>query len=166
MTRRTATVSVFTIGIVLGLTLAACGDRDTGDGIATADRPRAASGPPSADEPQQQRSFAECLRQHGVDVPDPAPGEPVRLSDKSDTVRRALDACREFAPPDRANSARLDPEAERRYAECMRRNGVPDFPDPDPEEGLLIPKSFTSSPQFEAADRICGAALDPKGAGK
>ena len=45
----------------------------------------------------------------------------------------------------------------RRYVSCLRRNGVDDLADPEPDAVLLIPKSILNSPEFEAADRVCAA---------
>lgn len=43
------------------------------------------------------------------------------------------------------------------YAKCMRRNGVPNFPDPDSGGGFTLPASINpSSAAFTAARATCG----------
>lgn len=51
-----------------------------------------------------------------------------------------------------------DPAA---YAACMRRNGVPNFPDPE-GDNVRIDKGLEDSPQFEAGDNAC-KSLRPGG---
>jgi hypothetical protein len=97
-----------------------------------------------ADEREQALRFTQCLRDNGLDVPDPeAAGGPVRIdgSTDPDAVEAAMEACEEFAPDlagpggeplDQEQMARL-----RRFAQCMRDNGLPDFPDPDAEGGIV-----------------------------
>jgi hypothetical protein len=52
----------------------------------------------------------------------------------------------------------------RQYAACMRRSGFPDFPDPDPDRGIPLPKSLLNDPDYKSADSTCGQNL--KGGGK
>jgi hypothetical protein len=49
------------------------------------------------------------------------------------------------------------------FAECMRANGVPNFPDPSPGRGMLFSLSGvdTSAPAFEAAQTKCQKLLGP-----
>jgi hypothetical protein len=55
------------------------------------------------------------------------------------------------------------------FAKCMRANGVPDFPDPNPGGGrsFSIPVGVSASPAFKAAQARCQklAPLTPVGAG-
>jgi hypothetical protein len=87
--------------------------------------------------------FAECMREHGVrDFPDPeASGEvPTERVNVSTAVRdEALGACKELRPPG-SLSAKRTPEqqsAALEFAQCMRKNGVKDFPDPANGERLV-----------------------------
>ena len=71
----------------------------------------------------------------------------------------ALAAC----APAKANPAPVDPEAGRLYAQCMRANGMPDFPDPDAEGRLRGPgHEAQDDPKFKAAAEAC-RALAPGG---
>ncbi len=99
-------------------------------------------------EPETERreaalDYARCMREHGVDIPDPAPDESGRVVLGGPVSRAPVpperfgaadDACRDelegLRPPD------LPPEQERQmregalaHARCMREHGI-DFPDP------------------------------------
>src|SRR6201987_3202754 len=47
-----------------------------------------------------------------------------------------------------------------RYADCMRPNGVPNFPDPSGGAGLVVPNYINpASPAFESAQRACQSLM-------
>ena len=107
--------------LVLGLVATGCGAPD-GPDVATAGgaRPSASAPPtaPSGDREEQVRQFAGCMREHGVDVPDPDPDGTLRLGNggrfgnvnpSDPKVRSALTACRDKLTglfPGRTNSPR------------------------------------------------------------
>ena len=82
--------------------------------------------------------FASCMRSNGVtNYPDPNNNErPLSRSQvipSSPTFLRAYNACREFAPsgvggPPSPTAAQL--RASLAFAQCMRKHGFPQFPDP------------------------------------
>ena len=147
----------------VALPLAACG----GAGGASS-----GSGAQAADEQDAARvRLSQCLRKHGLEVPDSARGGVVIRLGAGDEgkVREAEHACRKFrkaafgdAPPTR--SANHD-EAFRRFASCMRRHGV-DLPDPQPAgQGPPPAGGFDpNDPDVKAAENACRKVL-PKGAG-
>jgi hypothetical protein len=143
---------------------AACTSADDGNGVATAQSPGQTSSP-SADGASNAQAFAACLRERGIDVADPRPGEQVEIPAKDDETRDALRACARFAPPSQQRERGLDPAAARAYAGCIREQGFPDFPDPD-ANGLRIPKDLIGNEQFEAADRECAPLLNESKGGK
>src|SRR5215468_3253808 len=73
---RTRTVAA---AVALGTTVlalagaAACGRSPASNGIASAGGTRSATPHPTAsvDQEEQARAFAQCMRDHGVDMPDP-----------------------------------------------------------------------------------------------
>jgi len=80
--------------------------------------------------------FAECMRANGVsDFPDPnASGEfpSYGVSVSPAVWKKAGAACKALQPPGTL-SAKLTPAQESaalKFAQCIRENGVPDFPDP------------------------------------
>jgi hypothetical protein len=126
---------------LLGLALAGCGGSGGSDGVASAGG-GAAAGPSASAEPvsddERRLKFAECMRENGVDVPDPEPGGDggmrVLLGEGVDPqkARAAMEKCRSHLP-NGGEGMRLDPEQLenlRKLAQCMRDNGVEDFPDP------------------------------------
>jgi hypothetical protein len=87
--------------------------------------------------------FAECMRANGVGAfPDPhASGEfPTTGISVSHAVwDKALRACKDLQPPGSV-SAKRTPEQQSealKFAQCMRENGVKDFPDPANGERLV-----------------------------
>ncbi|MBT8225290.1 MAG: hypothetical protein HKP61_07740 [Dactylosporangium sp.] len=124
--------------------LGACADKGTDPGVATAQTGQgdsASSGAGSGTD-DRLRQYVQCLRDHGLDVPDPTPGqEMVRIDPKNpeDQAERALMACRTFAvaPEHSAQVTAADLAKLRDYAKCMRDHGVSNFPDPDPKTGYF-----------------------------
>jgi hypothetical protein len=114
--------------------------------------------------------FSECIRRHGVPhFPDPnAKGEYVFGIDVTPAVwRKAVDACKDLEPPG-ALSGKRSPKlqsAALRFAECVRRHGVKDFPDPVNGEPLIDTTKIPSSNQpggmtiLNAATHTCGSVL-------
>jgi hypothetical protein len=94
--------------------------------------------------------FAECMRENGVsDFPDPnAAGEFVYGASVSPAVfKKAVDACKDLQPPGTL-SAKRSPEQQKeglKFAQCMRENGVKDFPDPINGEPLVDTRRIPSA---------------------
>jgi hypothetical protein len=162
---------------VFTLALAGCGGDDGGGGVASAGGANSAS--PSASSSASRSDyeamleFTECMRGEGIEMEDPQPGQGVQLQIQGDPakVQAAMAKCRHLLPnggePQQANPEQL--EQARQFAKCMRDNGVPNFPDPDPETGGIIvggPGSGIdpNDPNLAAAQRAC-EKLQPTGAG-
>ena len=129
----------------------------------------------SASTRDQAVKFAECMRTNGVrEFPDPdASGQLTvdgvanrsSLDTSGAAFQRAITACRELQPAGFTGSKR-SPEQQRaalKFAQCMRDNGIKDFPDPT-EDGPIIDTSrmpgspgALSIPGFRAAQEKCGA---------
>jgi hypothetical protein len=120
---------------------------------------------PAADQ-EQALQYAQCIRENGVpDFPDPGPDG--RFSegehDQDDpALRAAQEACRDLAPGGEHENFG-DPafvEQARQFAQCMRDNGVPDFPDPD-ADGRFRGRSheLQGDPSFRAAMESCRQKL-------
>jgi len=113
---------------VAGCTLAACGE-DGGTPSAGGERPDQSTRQAMAD-------FAQCMRENGVDMPDPGSGEagPVEIKGDPGDLREAEEACAEFREKIRAPELSDEELAEVKaaalaHARCMREQGL-DFPDP------------------------------------
>lgn len=164
------------LALILALAAAAgCGGDDDASTASTA----------AATSAVQDRAvaFATCMRENGVDeFPDPdASGELTidgvlngsSIDPGSRTWTRAVEACRDLQPPGFTGDDEVtDEERDTRlaFAECMRENGVRDFPDPVDGEPLVntnrIPSAATESGMgvLNAAMRAC-ADLGPQADG-
>jgi hypothetical protein len=117
----------------------------------------------------REREFVTCMRKAGVTMPDPRPGDRSGRSALAqaieqglalkDTFRTALDGCAAYLPPeDRPTpAAPADVETKRQFAQCMRDNGVKDYPDPDPVTGELDGWILRGDKVAEAALEKCSA---------
>jgi hypothetical protein len=121
--------------------------------------------------------FAECMRASGVPhFPDAnAKGEFVFGIDVSPAVwARAVNACKALQPPGTLSAHRTPEQqtASLRFAQCMRKNGVKDFPDPVNGEPLIntyrIPSAATSGGMtiLNAAVQKCRSVLAEAAAGQ
>jgi hypothetical protein len=103
---------------------------------------RGTPGAAAADEHDQVVRYARCLREHGVNAPDPPAGDnDIRIQGASPAQEEAArQACKRYAP----NAAGGEPSAEEsdkllKIARCMRAHGV-SVADPQPGQGLNLPK--------------------------
>lgn len=179
--------------VTAALGLAACGGGDGNDGVATlggdADQTDDDSdGSSEKDAQQAALDWAECMREHGVDVPDPefnddggvtvegssAGGEPA----DPEKMEAANKKCQHFLDDAVNNADRpdLDPEQQRElqeytlaFAECMREQGI-DFPDPVfSDDGGAQQELPRRTPEFDEAQKHCtdevGEPPGPEGGG-
>src|ERR1044072_4366485 len=121
--------------------LAGCGQGQRQDpGVASISTPNAPSTSAAANaaktDEDKAREFAKCMREHGVDMPDPEVGDgKVRIKingGKGDKrkIDAANEACKSLMPggPKGPVSAQ-DLDRARALAKCMREHGV-NVPDP------------------------------------
>lgn len=143
-----------------GLGLMACGGgSDSGDGTGS-------GGGKSASEEAAGLEFAECMREHGVEIEDPRPGQNIAIPNDDPTTKRALAACDgKLADAGQELSAEEDEEFREgwlAFTGCMREQGI-DLADPRfPGAGkvlLGIEGVDTESPAFEAAAESCKGLL-------
>ncbi|CAA9294541.1 MAG: hypothetical protein AVDCRST_MAG77-5055 [uncultured Chloroflexi bacterium] len=93
--------------------------------------------------------FAECMRKNGVrEFPDPdASGQLTidaiangsSLDTSSPAFQTAIAACKDLQPAGFTGNKRSAQEQVQalKFAQCIRDNGVKDFPDPDPNGPLI-----------------------------
>jgi hypothetical protein len=164
------------------LVLAACGGSDDSDGVAsltdTTGQGTTESGEGSGDNgsgaaSQEEREeamleFAQCMREHGIDMPDPVNGRIDLRTTPADEkkLEQAQEACQDIlegvAPPlDEEQQAEMQ-EAMLAFARCMREHGI-DMPDPQfQDEGFLqlMPEGTEDDPDFEEAQQACQPILE------
>jgi hypothetical protein len=171
--------------LVLSGLLAACGGGGSGSGIASisgkdqAGKTSSKKGASKQDAQDAFRSYAQCMRKHGVDMPDPkfskngsvsinaAPpggsGDPNQ--GPSPQFQAADNACKHFID-DAVNSSgnKPDPEQQEKmkeaalaFAKCMRDHGI-DMPDPVFSGDGRVSQQLTGNPneaKFQAAQKAC-----------
>jgi len=148
----------------------------------SAGKPSASPTASSASDHDQALKFAKCMRDHGVDMPDPGSdgavtgggngGAPGSLGGSAPAVNlgtadtAAMDACRKFLPnggePKKLTAAEREQAV--RYAQCMRTHGV-DYPDPSADgvdQGVPIQiGDEAAAKRLEDAGRACAAVASP-----
>jgi hypothetical protein len=169
------------LGVLLAVTLAGCGKSNGSSGVATAQSGSAASrsaAPDAMSDQEHMLRFAQCMRENGVlDFPDPKDGN-MNLPNGADPqkVAAAQEKCKPLLPnggqPRKMNPQ--DQEQLRKYAQCMRDNGIKNFPDPT-DQGLAIDPNKLGmgpdDPRFKAAQQTCskyqpgGPSAGPSGGG-
>jgi hypothetical protein len=181
--------------VALVALVAACSGTANGPGVATLDDP-AASGSPgaspaaSAMTPQDAAlAYARCMRENGVDMPDPKVttgsdggvsidqqgGAPVS-KDKMETANKVCQHFMAAAGPGGPGGQMSAEDMDKilAFAKCMREHGV-NMPDPQAngDGGIVIQVDDGSgtagtggpkpdSPAFQAAQTACGSLLPGK----
>ncbi|TDD94616.1 hypothetical protein [Actinomadura rubrisoli] len=160
--------------LVLALTLAGCGSDDGGDGkVASAGGAKqggAAAAGKGMSQDEKGVKYAECMRKNGVPMEDPKPGGNIQLKLDKRTPKATLDkatqACKALDPM-ADGSGKQDPKQQeqgRKFAECMRQNGVEAFADPKPgQRGIMIDGKVAEDPDFKAAQQKCQEVLSGGG---
>ena len=175
--------------LALALLAAACGGSSgaEGDGVASAGAGRKVGESSAKKDPQQAGlDFARCMREHGVDMPDPKAGEggmvmigPGPGGDGPSAAQRppagfeeAHKACAHFlADLVQDGDTKPDPEEQDRalkFATCMREHGV-NLPDPDFSGGHGFSIQIgddgmdPASETFKEAQKACGGLFGPAG---
>jgi hypothetical protein len=142
------------------LSLAACGADD--------DAGAAGGEQPDRSTRQAMADFAECMRKHGIDFPDPGTGgdRAVRIDGDPEELREAEEACAELRekikPPDLSDEQKAElKQAALAHSRCMREQGI-DFPDPqfDADGGVTIElgrggEVDPDDPDFRKAQEAC-----------
>jgi hypothetical protein len=114
--------------------------------------------------------FAECIRAHGVrDFPDPNEKNQFQygVSVTPAVWNKATTACKDLQPPGTLSAKRTPKQQSSalRFAQCVRDNGVKDFPDPVNGEPLIDTTKIPSSNEpggmtiLNAATHKCGGIL-------
>jgi hypothetical protein len=169
------------LGLLLALPLAvtACGGADKPSGVAslggsatpTTSGSKAGGGKDLSNDLPQALAWARCMRQHGVNLPDP------QLSGDGGIIQRfprgvgkgpddpkfraAEQACRQYQP-DGGQPGRPSPQEQQEalaFARCMRQHGI-SMPDPQiTAEGIVeqFPTGVDrdDKPRLRAAEQAC-----------
>jgi hypothetical protein len=192
---RTATLAAALAAILLAAVASGCGSSSANDGVASLDDTAdTTTGSDSSDsdegndqDPEEKAlAWAKCMREHGVDVPDPQvesgdngprltirPGSGSRLdSPDSEAFQEAQKACglpfgRSGRPPLSDERREQMQEAMLAFAKCMREHGV-DMPDPQFSGGGGLFRATQrggsgvdpDSPTFQKAQKACQPIIE------
>ena len=160
--------------VLVALVGAACSNAPTSSGAGTAAGTSSNGASNSATNLEKAVQFARCMRSNGVsNFPDPdasgqftidaiANGSGVDTS--SAAFSHALSACKHLEPPGFTGSTRSAQQqaAALKFAQCVRDNGVTDFPDPVNGEPVIDTYKIPSSNKpggmtiLNAATHKCG----------
>ena len=151
---------------ILLVSLAACGGKKADDGVASltgkgAKASASASASPlsQAQMEAMQLKFAQCMRQHGVNMPDPKAGRMSMMLKKGEEtkVKAAQEACKQYLPNGGQPDGKADPKMRDqavKFAQCMRQHGV-NVPDPGADGALKIDGRNMPQAKMEAAQKAC-----------
>jgi hypothetical protein len=144
--------------------------------------PASSSEPEASVDPEDAAlAFAECMREHGVDTPDPQVGGNGEMSFSirgggpdgldREQLQEAQEACQDLMPTGLGKPGDIPQEqrdAMLAFAQCMREHGI-EMPDPQFESGGVMiggpsedgegPKFDPRSEEFQAAEEACGDLL-------
>jgi hypothetical protein len=157
------------LGLIAMVTLiSACGSSgQTGTGTG-------GGGNNTAGNAQKALKFAKCMRSKGVtQFPDPgasgkltidAVANGSSLDPGNPTFKQAISACKNLEPAGFMGSKRSSQQqqAALKFAQCIRANGVKDFPDPIPNGPLVDTNRIPSAAEpggmsiLHAAMQKCG----------
>ncbi len=141
-----------------GALFGACGGSESGAGEAGADsRPDATAA-------------ARCMREQGIDIPDPQGGQGVQKLElpqgvTEEQLRTAQKKCADKMPKlpgqDEADPEQLGEMHDQalRFAACMRKQGL-DYPDPVIENGRLLIRTGGADPSDPAMQQATEACRD------
>jgi hypothetical protein len=150
--------------LICGLVLAAACGRAPGPSVPTASGSASASASAGSGD---LTAFVNCVRQHGVTVPDPDPDFAWQQAEHSAGWEAAWEACRALLPPPPAGAASQLPSAQeleqlRVYAVCMRAHGIA-MSDPDRTGDMQVGgrlenvtrAQLNNDPGYKAAQAAC-----------
>ena len=179
--------------LALMLAVAGCGDGGNDpNGVASLSGANkstttTSAGPASKrDAEKAALEFARCMRQHGIDMPDPNisgnritqrfKASPGSKGPDDPAFRAAQQACNKYLP-NGGQPPKLNPQQRQQlvaFARCMREHGI-DVPDPGPNSGGIVVKRSGANgrnapepeddPKFKAAQQACQQYLPNVGKG-
>lgn len=158
---------LITAGLLL-VALTGCGSGGSGDDVASVTGEDSQNGEPAPQSGDDSGlKYTQCMREKGIDLPDPEPGKVPLVIDgpAGSKENEALLSCKQFLP-NGGEVTQISPEdldKVRQYAQCMRDNGA-DVPDPEPDGSLTGPAmTGEASGELAAADEICQSKLPGRG---
>ncbi|MEU9303043.1 hypothetical protein [Streptomyces sp. NPDC048269] len=158
-----------TAAVVTGLTLAVTGCANgAADGAGGSDGKKDGAGAGtnsgSGTDADNAVKMRQCLREHGIDAPDPKPGQDPRGMTVGggvdpEKMQEAMKACGMGGPGSGKEPTQEEKDKELKWIRCMRENGV-QLKDPEyrggMRTGIEVPPGQEKA--FEDARKKCEAA--------
>jgi hypothetical protein len=121
-----------------------------------------AAATPAANRNDAMLKYARCLRQNGLDVPDPTPGRGLRIDAANPSkVHAAMQTCRQFNPkPEGAGQNPKDLDRLLKIARCMRGRGIA-VDDPQPGQPFTIREEDKSDQEVSQVEQECKRQVEP-----
>lgn len=142
-------------------------DGDTADSAATSDV-GGSDGASEMSPEEQQLAFAQCLREQGLDVADPTPGQAgLPGIDRGDPeAQAAIDTCRDEVGDvtfGQMGDNMADTGALLDFVDCLREHGI-EIGDPGPDGRLPMPENAEPGDrEMQGAGQECGHLLQGGG---
>ena len=117
----------------------------------------------TADRDDAGLAYAQCMRDNGyAEFPDPTPGKGIQFlitPGGAPRFEKAATACRDLAPEGMRDEDVTHEalEALLKLAQCVRENGMPNFPDPTSKGGFELHgiSDGPDDPKLKAAMDAC-----------
>ena len=174
MSRKVGPLAALIMVAIVALTSAGCSNGSAKNGNTGA---ASSTGSKIATKHEKAVRFAECMRSNGVSAfPDPDASGKLTIDavvngssvdTNSAAWKQAINACKALEPPGFSGSKATPKQmsARLKFAQCVRDNGVKDFPDPTKDGPIVdtnrIPSSATPSGMsaLNAAMHECGSII-------
>ncbi len=178
MSRRPRPLAAFVLVAVIGAGCGSSTPSETGTASPSSTAGNSGAGASKKLSAREKAvKFAECIREHGVsDFPDPNGKNDFEygVSVTPAVWKKATTACKDLQPPGTLSAKRTPKQqsAGLRFADCIRNNGVKDFPDPVNGEPLVNTYKIPSSNRpggmdiLHAAMKKCGDVLGEAAGGQ
>lgn len=164
--RSSAGFAALALGSVLTLAACSSGGSDKGKvaSLESGKKPTNSTAEAAAGEKGDMVKYAGCMREHGVDMPDPGPDGGMAAQalpaggDEMAKMQKASEACRKWLPNGGVISEKEKAAAREdqlKLAKCLREHGL-NVPDPGPDGEMSIDMgndSAKSEKAFEACTR-------------
>ncbi|MET9385417.1 hypothetical protein ABZY09_31180 [Streptomyces sp. NPDC002928] len=134
-----------------------------------------ASGASPTGAKDKQLAFAKCMRENGLPkFPDPNDdggsviGKDSGIEPNSPEFKKAQEACKDLDPQGESgpNGGKpIDAAKGRAWANCIRDNGVKDFPDPDADTGQVDMTGVGTGGEDPKLDKAFETCEDKRPAG-
>jgi hypothetical protein len=125
-------------------------------------------------DPQEAAlDYAQCMREHGIDMHDPVNGRvdlnidpDVPYAKAEDAMKACEDILQQGGPQLSEEQESVIEDAQLAFAKCMREHGI-DYPDPQFGENGMVMQQFgpgdaldANDPGFQEAQQACQPILD------